>query len=235
MPKTRIWLLLTVPAVLLVFIAGWFLVVSPKRAAADAVRVQTEDVQRNVALTQARLAELKRKAADLPAQQDALDKLEQKVPDGPQLPALQRALATSAKQSDLTLVTTAPGTPVVFTPAGTTAPSATATQKPSASGSGATADTVYTVPLSIVVTGEYGGMQRFVAKLEQLQRALLVQGFDLEHVASESADTATPGSLKLTVTGQVFVSSAEAATLSTPSAATAGQVNPGPAPTGAAK
>jgi Tfp pilus assembly protein PilO len=226
-----------------VFVAGWFLVVSPKRAAADAVRVQIVDVERNVALTQARLAELKRKAADLPAQQDALDKLQQKIPEGPQLPTLQRALATSARTAGVTLVTTAPGAPSVFagaqaTPGETQQPSAAATQTPTgaATPTAAAKDVVYTVPLSIVVTGEYGSVQRFVGLLEQLQRALLVQGFSLEHVKDAGgADTATPGSLNLSIKGQVFVSSAEAATLSTPSAATAGQVNPGPAPTGAAK
>jgi Tfp pilus assembly protein PilO len=241
MPKTRLWLLLTVPAVLLVFVAGWFLVVSPKRAAADAVRVQTDDVERNVSLTQARLAELKRKAADLPAQQDAMDKLEQKVPDGPQLPALQRALATSARTAGVTLVTTAPGAPTVFAgsqaaPGAAAQPSAAA-QTPTGAAIPTTAatDVVYTVPLSIVVTGEYGAVQRFVAQLEQMQRALLVKGFGLEHVKDSGTDSATPGSLKLSVTGQVFVSSAEAATIATPSTPSTSQVNPGSVQSGTAK
>jgi Tfp pilus assembly protein PilO len=243
MPKRRLWLLLIVPAVLLVFAAGWFLVVSPQRAAADAVRTQTEDVQRNVAMTQARLAELKRKAADLPAQQDALLRLEQKIPDGPQLPVLQRALASGARTAGVTLVTTAPGAPTVFVapqtaPGATLQPSTAATQKPTGAAAATTTpvDTVYTVPLSVVVTGEYAPVQRFVALLEHLQRALLVQGFSLEHVKDAGgADTVSPGSLRLSIKGQVFVSAAEAATLSTPSAGTAGQVSPGPAPAGTAK
>jgi Tfp pilus assembly protein PilO len=237
MPKTRLWLLLTVPAVLLVFVAGWFLVVSPKRAAADAVRVQTNDVARNVALTQARLAELKRRAADLPAQQDAMAKLEQKVPNGPQLPALQRALAISARAAGVTLVTTAPGAPTVFggsqtSPAAAAQPSAAAQTPTGAAGTTTAAtDVVYTVPLSIVVTGEYAAVQRFVSQLEQMQRALLVKGFGLEQV-KDGGDTVSSGSLKLDIKGQVFVSTAEAATIATPST---DQVNPGSVQSGTAK
>jgi Tfp pilus assembly protein PilO len=223
MPKTRLWLLLTVPAVLLVFVAGWFLVVSPKRADADAVRTQTADIERNITSLRVTLAELKRKQADLPAQQAALAVLEKKIPADPQLPPLQRSLVASAQSAGVTLVKTAPGSPALFQAPG--APTAKPTT--SAAAPAPTAGAVFTVPLNVVVTGEYTGLQQFVSAVEQMQRALLVQGFNLESV--KTPDPVAPGSIRLTITGQVFVSAAEAATLSTPSASAGGPVNTGSA------
>jgi Tfp pilus assembly protein PilO len=227
MSKTRLWLLLTVPAVLLVLAAGWFAVVSPKRADAAALREQTAGVESNIDTLRLTLADLTRKQAELPAQQAALATLQGKIPAEPQLPPLQRAITTNARSAGVTLVTTAPGSPVLFDPAATSG-----TAKPTASGTPAapSAGAVYIVPMSVVVSGEYAQMQRFLQLTEDMQRALLVQGFKLEHM--ENPDSATPGSIQLSITGQVFVSAEEAATVSSSGSAAGGQVGNTPASSG---
>jgi Tfp pilus assembly protein PilO len=234
MSKTRLWLLLTVPAVLLVLIAGWFAVVSPKRADAGALREQTSGIESNLGTLRLTLADLKRKQAELPAQQAALATLQQKIPAEPQLPPLQRAITANARSAGVTLVTTAPGAPVLLdTSGGATGstPAPTASGSPSAA---ASATGIYVVPMNVVVTGEYAEMQRFLQLTEEMQRALLVQGFKLEHV--DGTTSVTPGSIKLAITGQVFVSAAEAASVSTGSAASGGQAGTtGPVSAGANK
>jgi Tfp pilus assembly protein PilO len=219
MSKTRLWLFLTVPAVLLVLAAGWFAVVSPKRADAAALREQTAGIESNINSLRLTLADLKRKQAELPAQQAALATLQRKIPDQPQLPPLQRAITDHAESAGVALVTTAPGTPVLLGNAAGTASTPNAT--PSASAGAATpAEGIFVVPMTVVVTGEYSEMQRFLKLTEDMERALLVQGFALTQVDDEAPTT--PGSLKLSITGQVFVSAAEAASVSAGSATSGG-------------
>ena len=91
MTGTRAWTVGAALVAVLLFVAGWFLLVSPKRSDAAALRVQAAKLDQDNATARANINRLKALAAELPAQQANLAALD---PDLPQHPGLgQRSVA----------------------------------------------------------------------------------------------------------------------------------------------
>jgi type IV pilus assembly protein PilO len=219
--KMKQWVALTLVGVLAVLAAGWFLLVSPKRADATAIRGQVASQEATNSQLQLQLATLKAQAKTLPAQQAKLALVAAKIPDNPALPALIRALSAAADDAGVELVSMSPGppaavvaaAPVAATPSkvGAAAPSGAASL-PAAGSAGFNAGVLTAIPLSLNVVGGYFQIEQFFDKLENLTRAAKVLGFTmnpgsnpLKRDAASGVAVETGKSLAASVTANVYM------------------------------
>jgi type IV pilus assembly protein PilO len=226
MSVTRKWSLLAALLALAILVAGWFLLVAPKRSEAASLRDQTatqEDA--NERLLQ-QLAVLKAQQAELPQQRAKLAVMRTQIPDNPALPTLIRDLTDAGKKVGVSIDSMAPSVPVPATAAVPAAPVATTTETTTegtdtaaAAAAAPAASPLFQVPLNLNVTGSYFELEQFVNKLEGLKRSFLVTGFTLAPAqgapAAGAAETAEPGApapgdLTLALQGRVFLSPAAA-------------------------
>ena len=250
MTVTRKWSALAAALAVAIAVAGWFLLVSPKRGEAAEARAATVSQDEANARLLQQLEVLKAQYADLPAQRAKLAVMQKEIPDNPSLPSLVRQLTKAGRQAGVSLDTMAPALPepmvlataVVPAPAPTTSSTdttaETGTESSTAAGTSTTPvapaaaqPTLYKVPLTLNVTGSYFAIEDFLDRLEELQRSLLVSGFTLSPAeGAESAGTEAdplapaPGDLTVTLQGRVFMAptvAAPAAVQPTPSASTA--------------
>jgi Tfp pilus assembly protein PilO len=200
MTKTRLWLILTAVVVVAVLVGGWFLLISPNRAEAADLRDQTAATEQQISMLRGTLAELQEMQKNLPAQQAALEAISKQIPSDPALPALIRALTNAGRTSGVDVTNIAPSapTPLSVIPAAGGTTTATSTQ-------------ITVIPLTVTAKGTYTQVQQFVQRLESLQRAFLVQGFQLDPAGGSTAGGSSgTDDLQLTVNGQVFTSVATA-------------------------
>jgi Tfp pilus assembly protein PilO len=173
MTKTRQWTVFTAIAVVIVLLAGWFLLVKPQSTKASNLRTQATSQQQSNALLQTQIAALVTEQRQLPQQQQALQKFATKVPSDPSEPAIIRQLSAAANGSGVELVSMTPGSATPVTAAGAT-PGA-ATLAPTASAGG----TLIQLPIALAILGSYANVESFFQSLEKLPRALLVTGWSL--------------------------------------------------------
>jgi type IV pilus assembly protein PilO len=217
--RTRSWTLGTVALSLVILLAGWFLLVSPKRSEANALQAQAAGVQQQNASLVTQIATLKAQNAKLPEQQAKLAKIRQQLPDNPALPGLIRSLSDVAKASGVQLVSLAPANPVA---AKQPAPTAATSPAPGATTSGQTGVTAATegttgnlqvINVTIAVTGGYYDLEQFFNKVEGMTRSMLVTGFSMApgtHSSSTASgsSSASTGDLSATIQARVFFSPA---------------------------
>ena len=238
MSKLHQWAAVGVAAVLAVLAGGWFLLVSPTRSDAEALRVQAEEQTVANDRVRTQLQVLQAQADALPQQRARLAEVAARIPETADLPALIRALTAAAAAGDVEFVSLVPGPPApvaapvapVVAPSGepdggTTAPTTT-------TAGGSTAGTLHAIPVTLSVVGGYYQVERYVAALEDLPRALRITGLNLAPGANPVAppvagDTVDDGSsLAAVITGTVFLAPGQ-----TP-LPTAGSSTTGPAATG---
>jgi Tfp pilus assembly protein PilO len=207
--KMKQWVALTAVGCLAVLAAGWFLLVSPKRGDAAAIRDEVSSQNSTNSGLQTQLAMLKAQAKTLPAQQAKLALVAAKIPDNPALPALIRSLSKAADEAGVELVSLAPGQPATVVATAPTAPTAGAPATGPAAGSGAAVGAqaaglgtkpagapvtlgsatagsssfspgvLTSIPLTINVVGGYFQIEQFFDRVEQLARATKVTGFTM--------------------------------------------------------
>lgn len=206
--KMKQWVALTAVGCLAVLAAGWFLLVSPKRSDAAAIRDEVASQDSTNSSLQTQLAMLKAQAKTLPAQQAKLALVAAKIPDNPALPALIRALSKAADEAGVELVSMAPGAPAPVTAAAAPATGLPATSPVAGSGAavgakaagvGSTATPAGTqtlgsatagassfssgvltsIPLTLNVVGGYFQIEQFFDRVENLARATKVTGFTM--------------------------------------------------------
>jgi type IV pilus assembly protein PilO len=218
MDKVKQWVALTVLASVAILAAGWFLVVSPKRVDAAAIRDEAAAKQASNSTLQTQLAMLKAQAKDLPRQQARLAAVAARIPDNPALPTLIRALSKAAAETSVELISIAPAAPAAYTAPGA---AATTTTTGTAGTTAATATPLEAIGVTINVNGGYFQVEQFLDRLEGLARALKVTGFTLspgdnpvKPTTTTSGPTAvdTGKSLVGVITGQVFMQNPLAAT-----------------------
>jgi type IV pilus assembly protein PilO len=203
MTDTRKWSALAAVLVVAIFAAGWFLLISPKRGDAAALRKQaTTEEQANQRLVE-QITMLQEQQKDLPQQQAKLATLRTQIPDNPALPRLIRDLTDDSRKAGVSIDSMAPSQPVALV----AAPAATPVAPPAGSKSGAAhaaapAATLFQVPLTLTVTGSYFELEHFVSKLETQKRSFLVGGFN---IGAASGENATAGDLTIILNGRVFL------------------------------
>ncbi|GAC1610051.1 MAG: hypothetical protein NVS3B26_14720 [Mycobacteriales bacterium] len=210
MDKLKQYVVFAVLGCLVVLAAGWFLLVSPKRSDAAALRAQAvSQVSANTQLEN-QLRILKAQAKDLPKQQAKLASVAAKIPDNPALPSMIRALTTAAMSAGVELVTVTPGQPTAPAAGAATLVrpgSSVGAVAPVASGS---AGQLAQIPLTLNVAGGYFQVEQFVSNLENLPRSMRVTTLTLAP-GSNPVKPATAGAvddgktLTTTVTGMVFM------------------------------
>lgn len=230
----------TAVLVVLLVVAGWFLLVAPSRSQTLQLRERAEEQRSASVALRARVAHLQTLERDLPAREGRLQELREQIPAEPRLAPLIRALGDAAGASGMTLDSVAPQAPQPVAPGG--GPVATATT----TGPAAAGEQLLQVPLTVTATGGYRQVQGFLRELEDMKRLLLVTGVTLAPQGAAPAAGAAGGTpsaaptptanpdatpdataptdagsdtvLHLTLTGRVFV-------LGDP-----GAVPPGPSP-----
>lgn len=210
MDKLKQYVALTVVGCLGIMAAGWFLLVSPKRAEAAAVREQTLSQESTNAGLRTQLEVLQAQAKDLPKKQADLARVAAKIPDNPSLPSLIRALTAASTSAGVEFVSVTPGAPAAVA-AAAAAPVAAAPADPAAAPAAAgPAGSLAAIPVAINVVGGYFEVEQFIAALENLPRALRVTNLTLAPGASptdkeKAASTEDGRTLTSTITGSVYM------------------------------
>lgn len=212
MDKLKQWIAFTVLGVFAVLAAGWFLLVSPKRADADALGQQAATQVTTNSMLQTQLAVLKSQAKNLPQQQAQLAKVAAKIPENPAEPALIRALDSAATAAGVELVSISPSLPAAAAaPAAVTVPVAPGAAKAVPKAGVPVAGALQSISVAINVVGSYFQIEQFFNGLEHLSRATRVTGFSLAPgsnpvKAAAAGATADDGkTLTTTITAQVYM------------------------------
>ncbi|HLZ37284.1 MAG TPA: type 4a pilus biogenesis protein PilO [Mycobacteriales bacterium] len=225
MTRMQQWSVLTGLAVVVILLAGWFLLVAPKRGEAADLREQTTAQEQRYRQVRTQLVMLKAQDAKLPAQRARLGQIAAKLPGDTALPTLVRSLTDTAARSGVDIVSMTPGQP-----AAVTAPTSGSGSASSATGSSRTrsAGQLASIPVTLQVHGGFFQLEGFVHRLETLRRALLVTGVTLapgpklqpEGAEAGGGADAWTGNLVATLTGRVFmVSNRPTVSAAPPSAA----------------
>jgi Tfp pilus assembly protein PilO len=248
MEKMRQWSMLTAVAVVGVLALGWFALVSPQRSDASKLRSQTANQEAANATLVSQVNQLQQQQKGLPAEQRKVSSIQTKIPNNPALPGLIRQLSAAAKSSGVELVSLAPAQPALVAAApaagaattgatSTSTTSTTSTSTGTTTGSGTTpaavAPTLAQIPVTISVQGSFYNLNSFFLAVENLRRAMLVQGWNMAAAvtpggASSSstgggtapAKQLAPGTLTASLQAIVFLSPEVSAT--TPAATAAG-------------
>jgi Tfp pilus assembly protein PilO len=184
-PTSR-WTMGAVMLTLLVLVASWLLLISPRRADATAVREQAEAQRNQANVLQQQIISLRAEFSELPARKAELAAIGRQLPPAAQIPALVRSLQQFALASGVSIDALAPGTPVVVN---TTAGAAGAAATTAAAGQ------VVSVPISLTVSGDYFEDALFIKALQtKLDRAILISSLNSSKTAgsSVSAPAGTP-------------------------------------------
>lgn len=212
----KTWIGATVVLAVLIAIAGWFLLISPTKAATADTRSNIDtETNRTVTLTKA-LASLKAQFEGLDASRTALADVMVQVPTSADTSAFRRVLEERASTTGVTLMSLQTGTAaaVVQAAQGTagaagSGASATSTATPSPSPAPSAAptapstvttasgQTLVGVPLQMTVVGTYDAARGFVASLQGTEgRLFLVTGFTVVSQADASANAGRPATVK---------------------------------------
>ena len=238
MQSTKQWVAVAVLASLVVLTGGWYLLVAPTRTEAAELREQAGLQEVTNAQLETSLEVLRDKSARLPEKRAELAEAAERIPVGPALPDLLRALEGAAASAgvELTSVTpTAPTAVVADTPvAAAPADPAAAPAAPAAPTAPATpASTgLSAIELTMAVVGDFYAVEQFVVLLEELPRALRVTGLTMEpgvSALSDDADAPVDGrSVQTTITGRVFLTTAETTPSAVPGAVPGAAAVPAP-------
>lgn len=229
----KAWIGLTAVAALLVVVAGWFLFISPTRAATAETRADIElEQDRTVTLTK-QLDTLKAQFATLDESRAKLEALKVQVPNAAETAAFRRTLADRAAQSGATILsvntavstaveptaaTEKPAEDTAATDAEADADAAQATPSPAADEPATATATPTTasgpmlvgIPLEITLVGTYNSARAFIASLQTTEgRLFLVNGLGVvtqtDGPASSGRPATVKGDVEFTIQGMLFV------------------------------
>jgi Tfp pilus assembly protein PilO len=186
-------------ATVLVLLAGYFLLVSPKNASADEVQQAAAAQEAANGVTQQRIDALKAQYKDLPDLQKDLAALQTHLPTTPQMPALLRSLSAAAARSGVTLVSVTPSNPTVLTNGANGPATAVAASAP-----GSVSD----YPVAISIQGNFANVKLFMTSLEAMPRSVLVTSLNVaranESQGGADATSTADGALIAQVGAHVF-------------------------------
>jgi Tfp pilus assembly protein PilO len=210
MTRTQKWSVGTALVVVLTLVAGWLLLVSPKRAEADSLQAQAEQQQQQNAELATKISQLKAQQVQLPAKQAELATIRQQIPQTPAMPALVRSLASIATGTGVVVKSVIPTTPGQPATAGATQVAPTV--------KGPDGSELEVISVTMEVDGSYYNVERFLSRLESLKRAFLVTGFSLAVGGDSGATTTTTTvpslgqspTLKATINARVFMTAVPA-------------------------
>jgi Tfp pilus assembly protein PilO len=190
MANARKLVALTAFAVIAIVAAGYFLVVSPKNAAAADLRAQADKETTSQGQLKAQIAMLTQDEKHAAQYQAQLAALKLHMPDGTDEPSFIREVYKAADASTVDLTDVTPGLPVAPSITAQVAPKPTATDtgtsSPSATSSGPPAPaavnpllSLSVIPVAMTVSGTYDEVKDFLDRVSRFRRAYLVSGVNL--------------------------------------------------------
>jgi len=178
--RTARWSAVTGLVCVVVLVATWFVLVSPRRSqAADLGEQRTSAEATNVSL-EAEIAELQRQYAKLPELREELKVIRAQLPPAADVPRLVRSLSDLAADSGVVIESIVPGTSTTLSPASGTTPA------------------LVSVQVAVTVRGRYVEGALFLRYLQtRLNRVFLVSQVNAtrneeEATGSSAAATSTP-------------------------------------------
>jgi type IV pilus assembly protein PilO len=195
MTETRKWTLAAVAAGLVLVLAGWFLLIAPKRAEVADIKADTDAQEQTNQQLETDISVLKQQHQDLPDKQAELAQLQTKIPTSAELTSYIQLLQTLAQKSQVSLTSLAPSEAA---PLGGTADPTGALPL----------NTLAAMNLEVVVTGTYFQITDFMNQLETAPRYTLVTGYSFAEgdavatgdAASTDTSTTNTGDPELTAT-----------------------------------
>ena len=208
--RTARWSAGTVLLCVAIVIASWFLLIAPQRVIQADLRGQDTQTRQSNQSLRIRLEELRVQFAKLPEQRAKLAEIRRQLPATEDLPTLVRAIDSLASSSGVGLISVSPGSPTAVD----------AGSQPAGGSSSGSAPGLFSIPVSIVVSGDYFQSVAFLRQLQTgMPRAMLVTGLQI------SQGAAGTNAVQVTITGQVFTQVTAAGAL-----AGAHPVKPSPTP-----
>ena len=197
MTETRRWTVGALVVALAIVVAGWFLLISPKRAEVSELQAEVQSQEAANSQAQTQLAVLKQQNKDLPEKQAELAGLQTQIPLTPDLPTYIREIQDIGAQAgvDVTAMTPAPAVNL-----GTSAETAEQSLAPGA---------LAAINVEVIVTGGYFEITRFVNELETASRYTLVAGFTIDDETENTRKAAS--ALTGTVNARIFMAPVGAA------------------------
>lgn len=227
--RTAGWVGGAVLMCLVIVVATWFGLVSPRRSEVADLQSRNESAISANQVLQTQIEQLKAQFRMLPQMEGRLRAIRGQLPGSTRMSDVVRALSGLADSTGVTLRTITPSAAeAVGAKAGNGQPAA-----------GQPSDGLVAVPLSIIVTGDYFQSVAFLRGLQTgLTRAFLVSSLQIEKqtgVESEDTDVST---VQVTVSGKIFslldaAAKAEAAGKGAPSTASGAGGGTPPASPGA--
>jgi len=224
--KASGWVGGTAIVAVVILIASWFLVISPKLSAAQEDRAQTETVKQHNDVLSTQLATLEKQAAALNTTRSDLAALRKQIPTSAQLTDYLRTLSDLAATHSVVITSLMPGVAVPFVAAAAAAaapkPTPTATAAAAAPAAPTDTPTVTTpaaaggvpglaaIPVSIIVVGTYPNVLAFLSDVQSTtDRLFLVTGLTATAQQKVAASGGRPptaaGDLELKVDGLAYV------------------------------
>jgi Tfp pilus assembly protein PilO len=206
MDKNRLWIAGIVVAIVVVGLGGWFLGIAPVIQQSSNARSEKLSLETSNGASQARVAELKTKFANIAALSAKLDDLNDSVPTVADIPVFLREVNALTVSADVTLGTVSIGDAQSYVPPASTAtasdassaaatpspsPSATATVAPTVTGPGAR---LVQIPVTVTVSGTYPNVMTFTGGVQNGARLYLVNSLNVVQAGDASTEfTATIG------------------------------------------
>lgn len=179
--KFRKWVALTGVASIIVLVAGWFLLVSPKRSDVSDLKSQAAAQETANDGLQVKLTALRSQQKGLAAKNKELAELAKKIPTTADLPGLLRQLSAAATTANVDLTDLTPANPIALT----------------------AAPGISAVTISLKVDGKYFDVAQYVNALESLDRGLMVTGVT-ESTKDDAKAVGESPVLEADVTAMVF-------------------------------
>jgi Tfp pilus assembly protein PilO len=209
-------------ALIVLAAVAWLFVLSPRFDQPGEIAAQTESIQDQTARLDSEIVQLTALQEELPARIERFDALKASFPTTAEIPAFLDQIRAAAAQTGVTVQALETSPPTLLAPAaaaattdGTTpapadaaappADPAAATPTPAADGSvgiaaaGATDGSLASMPMSVTVNGAYANLVAFLAALEDLPRAWLIDSIKAQGGQEGGA------AITLTASGSMFV------------------------------
>jgi len=202
--KASGWVAGTAIVAVMMLIASWFLLISPKLSVTQEDRAETETVQQHNIVLSDQLAILKKQFAELETTRSDLAALRKQIPTSAQLTDYMRTLSGLATTHSVIITSLMPGGAIPFVAAPGVAAAAA---KPAAAGG---VPGLAVIPVSITVVGTYPNIRGFLSDVQsKTDRLFLVTGLTAtaqQKVAAGNGRPATAaGDLELKVDGLAYV------------------------------
>lgn len=216
MTETRKWTVGAAVVAVAILVAGWFLLIAPKRAEVSDLEGQVVSQEAANSQAQTQLAVLKQQNKDLPEKQAELAALQTQIPLSPDLPTYIREMQDIGAQAGVDVVSMTPAPAVNL---GSTAETAEQSLTPGV---------LAAINVEMVVTGGYFEITRYVNELESASRYTLVAGFTIDEGTADTRKASAD--LTATVNARIYMAPEAPAEAAGTEQAVPG-TTPAPAPT----